>query len=460
MTVNLRQHCLAGGTHAVAVGRGQSLSADQLAVRCRQRAAALAARPERRWGLWFADATEFLCSFLALALAGKAVVMPHNMQAGSARQISAHFDALLTDSPQPLACRVVTPAELAAGTGDFTPQLDSPVALTLFTSGSTGEPAAIDKNLQSLEREIDVLQAGFGGEVGDHPVLSTVSHQHIYGLLHKLLWPLWRRAPVVTDACQYPEEIAALAARHGPVVLVSSPTHLARLPEAPVFAGGLDSLGAIISSGGLLPAGPALALHRLTGSGVIEILGSTETGGVAWRQQIHGDLWQPLPGVETSRDADSGCLRVWSPHLGAQQPFVMGDRIAFTDNGRFRLLGRADQIVKVEGKRLSLTDMERRLAEHPLVREARLAVVRTRRDQVGAVVVLRSAGRERLGEGKRALNEHLRQYLQQYFERPLLPRRWRYVPALPRDTQGKVLAADIEALLLAGDGDETRAGQG
>ncbi len=460
MTVNLRQHCVAGGSHLVAVAAGEQLTADQLAARSLSRAAALAMQPEQRWALWFADVSEFLCSFLALALAGKAIVMPHNMQAGSARQVSAHFDALLTDSPQPLASRVLTPADLVADTADFTPHLDTPVALTLFTSGSTGEPTAIEKSLQTLEREIEVLQASFGDRLGTHPVLSTVSHQHIYGLLHKLLWPLWRGAPVVTDACQYPEEIAALASCHRPAVLVSSPTHLARLPEAPVFAGGVDTLVAIFSSGGLLPEEPAKALHRLTGQGVIEVLGSTETGGVAWRQQMTTPLWQPLPGVEVHREADSGCLAVWSPHLGSAVPFVMGDRVECAPDGRFWLLGRADQIVKVEGKRLSLTEMEQRLAEHPWVREVRLAVVRTRRDQVGAVVVLRSMGWEQLHAGKRALNEQLRQHLQQYFERPLLPRRWRYVHALPRNAQGKVLSADLAALLLAEDGDEPRAGQG
>lgn len=460
MSINLRQHCLAGGSHSVMLSAAGALSADQLAVRTRERAAALAAHPAARWGLWFTDSAEFLCSFLALALVGKAIVLPHNMQAGSARHISAHCDALLTDQPQPLSCQVLTPAELASGEEDFSPDYNHPVALTLFTSGSTGEPQAIGKSLQALERELEVLHACFGAEMGQRPVLSTVSHQHIYGLLHKLLWPLWRGAPVVTDACQYPEEIAALAAEHAPAVLISSPTHLTRLPAVPVFSAGLQSLQYIISSGGLLPTEAALDLHRLTGVSVTEVLGSTETGGVAWRQQVHSSLWQLLPGVEAEREEETGCLAVWSAHLELPAPFVMGDRVEMLDRQHFRLLGRADQIAKVEGKRLSLTEMQRRLEEHPLVREARLAVIRTRRDQVGAVVVLRSAGREQLRAGKRALNEHLREHLQQYFERPLLPRRWRYQPTLPRNSQGKVLTADISAMLLAAESEEPQAGQG
>src|SRR5690606_7274370 len=189
-------------------------TADDLAARSLALAAALAVCPEQRWGLWFTDATDFLSSFLALALAGKDIVMPHNMQAGSAQQISAHLDALLTDSPQPLAVKVLTPGQLPAATGDFTADTEGTIRLTLFTSGSTGEPTAINKSLALLEAELAVLQQCFGEQVGRRPVLSTVSHQHIYGLLHKLLWPLWRRAPVITGSCQYPEELAALAGAH------------------------------------------------------------------------------------------------------------------------------------------------------------------------------------------------------------------------------------------------------
>src|SRR5690606_772077 len=159
-------------------------------------------------------------------------------------------------------------------------------------------------------------------------------------------------------------------------------------------------------------------------------------------------------------DPHSGCLSVWSRHLGTQAPFVMGDKVAFEADGRFQLRGRADQVVKVEGKRLSLTEMEQRLHEHPMVAEARLAVVRTRRDQVGAVLLLTPAGEEQLARGKRVLNDKLREHLQAYFERPLLPRRWRYVQVLPRNPQGKVLAADIQTLLLAADSGEPPNRQG
>src|SRR5690606_13915344 len=107
-----------------------------------------------------------------------------------------------------------------------------------------------------------------------------------------------------------------------------------------------------------------------TGQAPCEILGSTETGGVAWRQQQGDDGWTALPGVDVALN-DAGLLQVTSPwaDAGAQ---VMGDRAELLDAGRFRLLGRADEIVKLEEKRLSLTEMNARLQAHALVAEVRV----------------------------------------------------------------------------------------
>ncbi|HEY7885095.1 MAG TPA: AMP-binding protein [Cellvibrionaceae bacterium] len=448
LSPNLRQLCLVGGAQVIATDAAGSISADALAQRIQKLAAGLARRPESRWGIWFEHSVDFLCGFMALAVAGKALVMPHNLQAGSALQMAPHFDALLTDNPEySLPLPQLTEAELALPGADFLPDTHTSVNLTLFTSGTTGNPEPIVKTLDLLEAELAILARVFGDRVSNYPILSTVSHQHIYGLLHKLLWPLWRGAPIITDSCQYPEELAALAARFGPLVLVSSPTHLSRLPESPAFCQQAHQLAAIFSSGGLLQAAAATALKQVCAASVIEVLGSTETGGVGWRDQAIDAHWQPLPEVNVSVDADSGCLAVLSPHLGSDRAFVMGDKVSFTDAGRFVLAGRADTVVKVEGKRLSLTEMQQRLAEHPWVTDARLAVVQGKRDEVGAVVVLTAPGRAQLGAGKRALNEALRTHLSAFFERPLLPRRWRYVDLFPHNAQGKVLAADITALL-------------
>lgn len=458
---SLRQACLAGGSQPVAFLHDGTVSADQLRQQVLRVAAGLRARPELRWALWFASPYEFLVAFLAAAFADKHIVLPGNMQAGTAKLLEPEFDGLLCAEPVPGHTRpqlvlrelgIVADADADADPdASLSEETFADVRVTLFTSGSTGTPKAVAKHMQLLEAELRMQQQQWGESLGQLPVVATVSHQHIYGLLHAVLWPFLRGAPFVDDICQYPDELIARVNDLNQAVLVSSPTHLARLPQVPVASEFKAQLAAVFSSGGLLVREPALAVAELVGCAPIEILGSTETGGVAWRQQSTepaSEAWLPLPGVVVGQNAD-GCLTVTAPHMDADTPFVMGDRVAFSGDGKFTLQGRADQIVKVEGKRLSLTEMQQRLEAHPIAQQARLAVVTTRsREEVGAVVVLSAEGQNQLQtQGKLAVNRALQQALSAYFERPLLPRRWRYVAELPCNSQGKVTASDLQQLL-------------
>ena len=98
-------------------------------------------------------------------------------------------------------------------------------ALVLFTSGSTGEPAAIRKSLRQLDAEVDALESVFGPMIdADAVVHGTVSHQHIYGLLFRILWPLSSGHSFAPARIAYNEQLTTLGP--GPVVLIASPAHL------------------------------------------------------------------------------------------------------------------------------------------------------------------------------------------------------------------------------------------
>jgi hypothetical protein len=216
------------------------------------------------------------------------------------------------------------------------------------------------------------------------------------------------------------------------------------------------SCRAVFSSGGALDAETARALAGALGSPPFEVLGSTETGGVALRQQrAGGEAWTAFPGVSLQREAASGRLVVTSPFAsegdrvdGGARRFAMGDRIELLDDGRFRLLGRADRVAKVGEKRLSLPAMERDLGAHPRVTEAALVVLERGADpRVHAAVVLDSLGKQQLRVGgPRAVSESLARHLGERWDRVLLPRVWRYLDELPRDAQGKLPRARLAAL--------------
>ena len=179
----------------------------------------------------------------------------------------------------------------------------------------------------------------------------------------------------------------------------------------------------------------------------MEVYGSSETGGIAWRQ---GDtLWQPFDGVQLSQD-EQGALRIASPNLPAGHIEQTADAARFEADGRFTLLGRLDRIVKLEEKRISLPMLENALAEHPYVSGARLGVISENRAYLAALVALSDAGLHALRNGgRRALTETLRRHLSASCEALALPRRWRLSRELPFNAQGKLAQAELDALLQA-----------
>ena len=316
--------------------------------------------------------------------------------------------------------------------------------LVLFTSGSTGEPAAIRKSLRQLDAEVGALESAFGTSAADALVQGTVSHQHIYGLLFRILWPLSARRPFARMRVAYIEQLTAPGEE--PVVLVASPAHLKRLPETQDWRSLSRRLRAVFSSGGALPVDAARDVLRLWGQAPVEVFGSTETGGIAWRR---GDgsraAWRPLPGVEWRLEGE--LLQVRSPHLPSPEWWPTSDRAYAAGDGRFQLLGRADRIVKIEERRISLDAIEARLRESEWLDEVRLLALPGQRMLLAAAVVPTAAGRVLLdGEGRAAFAQRLRAWLSGHCDPIALPRRWRFPDAMPADARGKTSERALAAL--------------
>ena len=141
-------------------------------------------------------------------------------------------------------------------------------------------------------------------------------------------------------------------------------------------------------------------------------------------------------------------LAVRSPFLPDAEWFITADRVRSEPEGGFTLLGRADRIVKIEERRVSLTAIERLLASSPLVAEVRaLSVTQGRGQRVAAVVAPSAAGAALMpGGDRRALIKALRDALHGQIDPIAWPRHWRIVQALPANSQGKITEASLVAL--------------
>lgn len=400
-------------------------------------------------GLYFDDPLAFAAALWGAWHAGKTPVLASDLQPHTLAHLLPQVQASAGLLPG-----AVQPDEAAAPGLVLRPLSLSNARVVLFTSGSTGVPERIVKFLSQLDAEVHALQAVFGpmADLAGLRTLATVSHQHIYGLLFRVLWPLAAGRHLGTEFLRYPEELVAQLSQPGPALLVSSPAMLSRLPEALDWAAASHGLRGIFSSGGPLPPEASAHCLALLGHSPTEVFGSSETGGIAWRRRAEqGDAWQPLPGVEV-RLADSGCLSVRSGHLpDADAWWETADRALPRDGGAgFVLQGRADRIVKIAEKRISLTAMENALLASDWVDAARAVVLEAppAADRVGMVLALSDAGWLALRQQgrRRALGAALRALLEHCVDRVALPRSWRYVLRLPQNAQGKTTQHDLLAL--------------
>jgi acyl-coenzyme A synthetase/AMP-(fatty) acid ligase len=436
----------------VALHAGRLTVWAELAGRVAGLARVLEAPPGTRWALFTDDAWAFAAGLLGIWHAGGIAVIPPNGQPGTLKEIAgAGVRGIVTDRfHAAVGVDVVHALQQVPATVPSWPVLDPAMPrLELFTSGTSGPARVSAKALAQIDGEVAAHERRWRTAVDGAQAIATVSHQHIYGLLFRIAWPLTAGRVFRSGTLLHPPEVAAAMGDAGTAYLVSTPAHLRRLAGSPSSLLRLaGSCRMIFSSGGPLDPLTAETLAGALGVAPTEIFGSTETGGVAWRQQRPGDgeRWTPFDEVTIDCADDEQRLRVASSWSGGG--FTMGDRARVDTDGRFVLGARTDRVVKIGEKRLALPEMEARLQEHPFVARVALVLVDHRGEpRLACAVVASAEGAAMLRrDGPRRLGMVLRRWLEPHWDHVLLPRAWRFVDELPEDAQGKTSAAALQAL--------------
>jgi acyl-coenzyme A synthetase/AMP-(fatty) acid ligase len=433
-------------THTVCFDRqGKELAWPDFLATVASLSAALAGSGQRYWALDCSTAYDSACAIYGCWIAGKTPVLaPAHMLADADSNLEYDGTIRSSGDSQKSSPTIALDQLSAANLAD--PIIPSTSDLVLFTSGSTGQPTKVYRSIRNIEAELDVLESVFGQTIGDARIYSTVSHRHVYGLLFRLLWPLVTKRAFARYNFEYPENLLTDESRDG--ALVTSPALLKRV-------GHLEDSDAaawriVFSSGGLLPDYAAEDATRLLGCCPVEVLGSTETSGVAWRkQEARGaaEVWHTLPEVRVRQD-DEGFLEVSSPFMGLSNWHRMGDKVRVKSNRSFELLGRGDHIVKIEEKRVSLAEVEQCAISLPIVTDAAATALEDgARQFVGLVLQLSDAGKTDLEKlGRRDTGQKIRQSLSGRLDPVAVPKKLRYVNEIPVNPQGKRQAAVIREL--------------
>ncbi|MDO4937184.1 MAG: AMP-binding protein, partial [Sutterellaceae bacterium] len=304
----------------------------------------------RRVAIYFSEIFDSAAALLGALAAGVVAVLPADTtKTTSDRLADGLVDACAGEFSAECAMRFVVAEPTNEPCRDIFD--DQAKLIELFTSGSTGQPSLIVKKLRQLFIEVESIEKRQSG-LGIDPrglVLSTVSQQHIYGLLFFLMWPLASGRRTWHTRITAPEEVIRLASQEKACSWVSSPAHLKRLPDHPDWVKVRGRLQSIYSSGGPLSEEGLRRTIELTGLSPQELLGSSESGGIAIRQRkiaedgsITDLQWHALPSVQWK--CEDGLLVIKSPQLGTDDWEVTPDRIEpLPEPGTFMHLGRADR---------------------------------------------------------------------------------------------------------------------
>lgn len=380
----------------------------------------------------------------ALFEAGAVVVMPPNLLPATLTSLAAEWDQLVCDDAIDGAARSYV---LVPGDDTEAPlrRLDPEACrIELFTSGSSGNPKRVVKTLSQMEREAGAIEDLLGRYLTANSIVTgTVSHQHLYGLSFRVFWPLCNGRVLDSTVHEFWESLAGERFADGAVV--TSPAHLTRIPGLAMAPASRPAL--ILSAGAPLPPAAVNETRTTFAAPIVEIYGSTETGVIAWRPRgDDGEPWCPLPGMVVRQSADHRIL-LSSPFLPPGTQHDGADRIRLSQDGTFHLQDRADRIAKIEGKRINLPDVEKKLLELPSVAAASVVVLPGDKPYLAAAVVPTEQGATMLAEaGAFRFGRTLRKALAGVLEPAGLPRRWRFVAALPSAPLGKIRADDVIAL--------------
>ncbi len=414
----------------------------------------------QKWILHSEDYWHFLCTFVALLQCKKEVLLTANISPLFIAEMKdgAGKDTLfLTDQREVegkkiedaffIPSLVEEESEPAESEKMTVPEIISDdTKIVLYTSGSTGHPKAVLQRMTEFELDNAFILSKWYDEFASRKLCAVNSQHHIYGFLFTISLPFAAGVPFRRTRIEFPEEFELLD--DTPYIIIAVPAFLKRtcaemgekkLPLKNPW---------IFTSGGAVSPELAKDTERVFGFCPLEVYGSTETSGIAYRQQTkNGLVWTPFDNAKIWLDKDDGCLTIISPYIKDPKGFKTGDLAEMYEDGTFLLKGRADSIVKIEEKRISVTEVENRLLQSGLVLDCSVVPMSDRRQYLAAAIVLNEEGKKKFETVEKYLiNRYFHDYLLQFFENVVLPKKWRYLDKLPTDVQGKKHKPEIQAL--------------
>ncbi|QNK67724.1 AMP-binding protein [Variovorax sp. PAMC26660] len=401
------------------------------------------------------DRYAFAVSLGAALVRGHASLLPPDARSDTlARLLESGGPRLfaLTDDPKlqtPGMQRVFIEnrSSLEGDASGTVPLIDGAMhAASLLTSGSTGVPQPHAKTWRTLVGDVTVAVKRLC-RVLERPTLegvtlvATVPVQHSYGLESSVLLAMLGGAAFESGRPFFPADVVqTLASVPRPRALVTTPFHLKTLLLSGIE---LPPVDLILSA--TAPLSPQLALQaeQAMGGVLLEIYGSTESGQVATRRTTESEVWETFGEIRVHAEPAEagGPERFIFEGDFMPEPTPMADVLELLDERRFRLFGRANDLIHVAGRRSSLAHLNYHLNSIAGVEDGAFWLPDEVADGVVRPVAFVVAPTLSAVEIIAALRQRL--------EPVFVPRRVVQVKAFPREGTGKLTVRALREFALA-----------
>jgi malonyl-CoA/methylmalonyl-CoA synthetase len=349
-------------------------------------------------------------------------------------------------------------------------------AMMIFTSGTTNKPKGVISTHATVASQVTTLLEAWQWTTDDSIPLFLPLH-HIHGIINVVSCALWAGARVhlygKLDIPALGKQVAAdtfsvFMAVPTVYVKVIQFLEAAGTDEAAAICRGFGAMRLNVSGSAACPVPLFERWRELTGQALLERYGMTEIGMALSNpyrgERRAGSVGQPLPGVEVRLAAEDGAriteedqpgeiqvrganvfLEYWDNPQATAESFTDGwfhtGDMAVLERGYYRIMGRTSiDIIKSGGYKISALEIEGVLLEHREIAE--VAVIGTEDpvwgEAVAAFVVTRS--------GTTLDADALRQWCKGRLSDYKIPKRVRFVAALPRNAMGKVTKPDLKLL--------------
>lgn len=308
----------------------------------------------------------------------------------------------------------------------ITPDLKT-TYFTMCTSGSTGEPKFIQKNIFGLLAEVEDLAKEFNITPNTELVISTTPH-HMFGMTCYIGLTLYCCGDIVADTQEilYPDQ-AVLQNK----IFVSTPAFLEKFKKHEIS---LENKPKLILSAGDKIKKEIYEYFNKHNINLINIYGSTETGIIAYNTAKNTTIMQCFKSVRISNDKSAQII-IESPYF-IENKVILCDIVEILSKNSFILKERNDRILKIQENRVSAKEIEDilKLTEH-----VEDSYCFKHEDKLACAVVLNNNTKESLRDEhltRTELIKKLKAIIKQKSD--IIPQRWKFIYEIPKTKTGKI----------------------